>query len=81
MGEDRKKKYREAFATVLRKRRQAAGLSQEDLGFKAGITMRYVSVLENNKRQPTISTMIVICDALELSLTEFVAEMENLHAA
>jgi len=77
MGEDRKNIYREAFATVLRKRRQAAGLSQEELGFKAGITMRYVSVLENNKRQPTISTMIVICDALEVSLTDFVSEMEE----
>lgn len=35
----------EAFAKILRKQRTAAGLSQEELAHRAGVSMRYVSLL------------------------------------
>ena len=71
-------KVREAFASTLRRKRNAAGLSQEELGFRAGIAMRYVSLLETGKRQPTITTSASICDALEISMRDFMGEIEAL---
>ena len=67
---------REAFARVLRQKRNELGLSQEELGFRAGIAMRYVSLLETGKRQPTLSTLAAISQALGMSLSEFVTEIE-----
>ena len=66
-----------AFATVLRRKRNERGLSQEELGFRAGITMRYVSLLETGKRQPTITSLENLCNALEISMSEFVGLMEK----
>jgi len=70
-------KVREAFGVVLRKKRKEQGYSQEELAHRAGITMRYVSLLEGNKRQPTISTLYLLCKALEISMGEFVSEIER----
>jgi transcriptional regulator with XRE-family HTH domain len=73
-------KIREAFGVVLRKKRKEQGYSQEELAHRAGITMRYVSLLEGNKRQPTISTLYLLCKALEISMAEFVSEIEKENA-
>jgi transcriptional regulator with XRE-family HTH domain len=70
-------KVREAFGTVLRQKRKERGYSQEELAHRAGIAMRYVSLLERNQRQPTISTLYLLCKALEISMGDFVLEMEN----
>lgn len=68
---------REIFGKVLRQKRKEKGWSQEELAHRAGIAMRYVSLLECNKRQPTISTIYVICKALDISMTEFMSEIEK----
>jgi len=70
-------KIREAFGIVLRQKRKERGYSQEELAHRAGIAMRYVSLLERNQRQPTISTLYLLCKALEVSMSEFVLEMEG----
>lgn len=77
MDKDATQDVRAAFATTLRHKRNEAGLSQEELGFRAGIAMRYVSLLETGKRQPTISTIASICDALDLPMSEFMKEIEE----
>jgi len=71
------KKVRKAFGAVLRQKRKERGYSQEELAHKAGIAMRYVSLLEGDKRQPTISTLYLLCKALEISMTAFVSEVEK----
>jgi len=70
-------RVREAFGAVLRRIRKERGYSQEELAHRAGIAMRYVSLLERNQRQPTISTVYLLCTALEISMTEFVSEIEK----
>jgi len=40
------------------------GLSQGDLATKAGISVSYLSMLENSKRDPTVSTVNKIAEAL-----------------
>ena len=68
---------KEAFGKVLRLKRKALGLSQEELAARSGIAMRYVSLLECNQRQPTISTLYRLSQGLEVSLAEFVSEIEE----
>lgn len=76
MNEDDLHKIRERFATTLRRKRNEAGLSQEELGFRSGLAMRYISMLETNKRQPTISSIAVLCEGLGISMSDFMAEVE-----
>ena len=76
MDENELQIIREAFARVLRQKRNELGLSQEELGFRAGIAMRYVSLLETGKRQPTLSTLASISKSLNITLSEFVTEIE-----
>lgn len=68
---------KEAFGKVLRLKRKALGLSQEELAARSGIAMRYVSLLECNQRQPTISTLYLLSQGLEISLAEFASEIEK----
>ena len=67
----------QAFATVLRRRRHALGISQEELAHRAGITMRYVSLLETGKRVPTIVVLFALATGLTCSATDFVHEIEE----
>lgn len=69
--------FREGFARVLRRRRHELDLSQEELGHRAGLTMRYISLLECNKRQPTISTLFSLSQALNVPLSDFIREVED----
>ena len=70
-------RLREVFGEILRAKRKEQKLSQEELAGRAGIAMRYVSLLECNKRQPTISTLYVLSRALGISMAEFVSEIEQ----
>jgi transcriptional regulator with XRE-family HTH domain len=44
--------------------RMQRGFSQADLAKRAGISVSYLSMLENSKRDPTISTVEKIANAL-----------------
>lgn len=65
-----------AFAKVLRQHRTQAGLSQEELAHRAGLSMRYVSLLESRKHQPSLGTVDALARSLGLSLTAFIAEVD-----
>ncbi|WP_240200110.1 MULTISPECIES: helix-turn-helix domain-containing protein [Paracoccus] len=66
-----------AYARVLRRHRKDMNLSQEELAFRAGLSMRYVSLLESGKHQPSLSTMKALADALDTNLTAMIGEVEN----
>lgn len=65
-----------ALAHVLRRRRQAARMTQEELAYLSDRSARYVSLLETCRHQPTLETMSLLSIALGLSLTQFVSEIE-----
>lgn len=66
-----------AFGRVLRKLRIHAGLTQEQLGFEADLRRTYVSILELGQQQPSLSTIIKLADALNLSIAEMMAMVEH----
>jgi transcriptional regulator with XRE-family HTH domain len=65
-----------AFGVVLRRLRISAGLTQENLGFEAGLRRTYISVLELGNQQPTLTTLLKLSDALGCSASEMVAQVE-----
>lgn len=52
------------FGRVLRALRVERGLSQEALGFEAGVQRNYISLLERGINQPTISVIFKLSTAL-----------------
>jgi len=53
-----------AFGEVLKQHRTAAGLSQEKLALEAGLDRTFISLLERGRRQPTLTTLVLIAEAL-----------------
>jgi transcriptional regulator with XRE-family HTH domain len=56
-----------AFGRVLRRLREAAGLTQEQLGFEADLRRTYVSILELGQQQPSLTTILKVSQALNCS--------------
>ena len=61
----------------LRKAREAAGLSQEQLAFEAGVHRTYVSLLERDKKSPTLAVLFRVCKALNISASQLIASVEK----
>ncbi|MGA3065261.1 MAG: helix-turn-helix transcriptional regulator [Tepidisphaeraceae bacterium] len=60
----------------LRKARLAAGLTQEQLAFKAGVSRNYVSLLELDAKSPTVQTLTRICKAIHVKPSALLARSE-----
>jgi transcriptional regulator with XRE-family HTH domain len=60
----------------LRRARTAAGLTQEQLSFRAGLSRPYISQLERDAKSPTLDTLFLLCDALGISAADMVGRVE-----
>lgn len=61
----------------LRKCREAAGITQEQLAEKANIDRTYVSILERNRQSPTVDMLIRVCRAMGVRASDVVAQIED----
>lgn len=59
-----------SFAENLRRLRKEAGISQEELGARAGIQMADISRYEGAHRDPRITTVARLAVALEVSVAD-----------
>ena len=57
----------ELFGAAVRRHRLERGLTQEDLAEVAGLSQRYVSVLERGENSPTLNVIFRLCRALGVS--------------
>jgi transcriptional regulator with XRE-family HTH domain len=67
------------FGSQLRRLREKAGLSQEQLADRAGVHRTYVSLLERNKKSPTLDVFFRLCKALQIAPSRFLARLETHH--
>ena len=58
-------KPRDRFAINLRKARQKAEISQEELGFRCDLHRTEISLLERGGREPRLGTIVKLAGALE----------------
>lgn len=65
-----------ALGRALRGLRQAAGMSQEQLGLEAGVQRNFISLIETGQNQPTITTIFKLAAALGMKASDLVAAAE-----
>lgn len=56
---------RAVFASNLRQLRAQRGMSQETLGYKAGLHRTEISLLERSARDPRLGTIVRVARALD----------------
>jgi len=64
----------------IRKARLKAGMTQEELAAKARLTREYVSLLELNKRMPTLPVFVRLCRSMGVSAPDLLAKFEDVLA-
>ncbi|MGH2411673.1 MAG: helix-turn-helix domain-containing protein, partial [Chloroflexota bacterium] len=72
-----------SFAQVLRRGRQALGLTQEELAERASVSWRAISDLERGVKRPRKDTVALLADALALegtTRTAFDAAARRVHS-
>jgi Predicted transcriptional regulator with C-terminal CBS domains len=61
---------REQFGRILREMRTAKDLTQEELAFRAGMSVPYLSDIERGKSAPSLSMLADLALALETHPSE-----------
>ncbi len=65
------------FGEELKKARKASGLTQEELAARAGLHNTYISLLERNRKSPTLDSLFRICKALGISASSLIEQVEK----
>lgn len=71
--------YFDIIRYSIKKHREAAGLTQQQLADKTGITMNYVAKIESQKMQRGCTIVIVgrIADALNIDIRELFKPLDE----
>jgi transcriptional regulator with XRE-family HTH domain len=64
-----------SFAENLRRRRKELGLSQEQLGARANIQMADISRYESGSRDPRVTTIARLAQALDVPIAELLEDV------
>ena len=65
---------------AIRERREATGLTQEQLAEKADLDRTYISMVERAKRNISIDALNMVADALKTSPSHLVRTAERLRS-
>ncbi len=52
-------------------------MTQEEVAYRAGISREYLSIVENNKKSPTIDTLSMICKSLNVRVSKVIKRVED----
>lgn len=69
-----------ALGRAVRELRARRGLSQEALGFRAGLHRNYVGAIERGEINATLRTLLAVVSGLAVPLGELVAVYERQRA-
>jgi transcriptional regulator with XRE-family HTH domain len=75
---DRGTLERRAFARVLITAREGRGITQEGLAFDSGYHPKYISMLERGINSPSLTAILEIAKALNMTGADLVARVEQL---
>ena len=70
-------RLKDVFGQELRRARNDAGISQEKLALQVGLDRTYISMLERGLRQPTLTTIFLLCPALKLSSVDMMMRVQD----
>jgi transcriptional regulator with XRE-family HTH domain len=81
VGDYERRKVAHAFGVTLQIMRRRQAVSQDRLSYRCGLDRTYPSLLERGLRQPTLSMLLRIADALgvepQLLLDETLAQLRK----
>lgn len=67
----------EIFGKILQEKRKSKNFSQEKLAKLTGLDRTFISLVENGKRSPSLSTILKISSALGISPSDLFLEFEE----
>lgn len=65
------------IGALLKERRERRKETLEEVAFRAGTDPGNLSRIERNRQDLSVNRLIKLCEALEISLSEFFAELEK----
>lgn len=65
-----------ALGAAIRRCRLAQGVSQEELAHRSAVDRSYMSSIERGGQNPGIISIVRIARAMEMTMTELMAEAE-----
>lgn len=65
-----------SFGRVVRRRREAAGLSQEELGAKTNLSRNYIGMVERGETNPTLLVLHGLARALDTTMGALIGDLE-----
>ena len=65
------------IGNALRIARDKAGLSQEELGLRAGVDRSYISEIERDIKSPTIKMFVNLCRELGVQPSELISSLDD----
>ncbi len=69
-----KKKF---FGVILRRLRNQAGISQEELGARVEVSRSHIGRFETGEKTPNLRMLFRLADALDVKASVIIAEVEN----
>jgi transcriptional regulator with XRE-family HTH domain len=69
------------FGREVRRRREALGLTLEQLAESSELTPNYIGTIENGKRDPSLSTVLALARGLRVPPAELFGGVEDLTPA
>ncbi len=68
----------EAFGQAMRECRAELGISQEMLGFRAGVHRTYISQLERGIKSPSLKVIALLASGLEIPAHRLIERAEKI---
>lgn len=65
-----------SFGRIVRQRREALGLSQEELGAATNLSRNYIGMVERGETNPTLLVVQSLARALGTTMVSLVSELE-----
>jgi transcriptional regulator with XRE-family HTH domain len=77
-GQKQSSAEKRAFAQALTKLRGERHLTQEALASESGYHPKYISLLEQGRYSPSLTTILELSEALQISASDLVSRVERL---
>lgn len=70
--------YKKTFGKYLRKCRIQAGMTQEALAERCGLSIRQIYNIENGKSEPKLTSLSKLCKSCNIEFDNFIKEYTSL---
>ena len=71
-----KKKILRALGSLVKQRRTALGVSQEELGLRANLDRTYISGVERGVRNPSLTALVSLASGLGITVSGLLDQLE-----